>query len=190
MKQNLTHQEASTKKRVFSLLIDYFLLVVANVIFYFLLVSQVANNLPFVKDISSEFYSSYDSVETLIDESKLNSLTKENYIKMSVKSSLGEDYYPLASYDQVSFLTKENDSLYYYFYVFKEENIDDYLDGDFTKNDYLLNIEKSNYFDVQDDYYVLKEEEAVKLGDYLFNNNEVFLDEYNSFSNFINEQFN
>ena len=54
--EEIVHQDASTKKRVFALLIDYFLLVVGNVIFYFILVSQVANALPLMKELSNSFY--------------------------------------------------------------------------------------------------------------------------------------
>ena len=70
--KEIVHQDASTKKRVLALLIDYFLLVIGNVIFYFLVVSQIANALPIMKDLSNAFYNSYNEVEEIIEESKLN----------------------------------------------------------------------------------------------------------------------
>ena len=42
----------------------------------------------------------------------------------------------------------------------------------------------------QDNYYLLKEEIAIKAGDYLFNDNQVFKNEYESLYSFILNNFN
>ena len=124
--EEIVHQDASTKKRVFALLINYFLLVVGNVIFYFILVSQVANALPLMKELSNSFYESYTTTNQIIEDSKLDSITSSNYIKMSVKTTLGEKYYLTTEYDLLASLNKTNDPIYYYLneYKIKSNNLD------------------------------------------------------------------
>ena len=188
--EEIVHQDASTKKRVFALLIDYFLLVVGNVIFYFILVSQVANALPLMKELSNSFYESYTTTNQIIEESKLDTITSSNYIKMSVKTTLGEKYYLTTEYDLLASLNKSNDPIYYYLNEYKVNHLDEYQDDSFTLNNYLNDIKSSNYYDMtSDNYYLLKEEVASHIGDYLFNNNQVFKEEYDSFYEFTINNF-
>ena len=188
--EEIVHQDASTKKRVFALLIDYFLLVVGNVIFYFILVSQVANALPLMKELSNSFYESYTTTNQIIEDSKLDTITSSNYIKMSVKTTLGEKYYLTTEYDLLASLNKSNDPIYYYLNEYKVNHLDEYQDDSFTLNNYLNDIKSSNYYDMtSDNYYLLKEEVASHIGDYLFNNNLVFKEEYDSFYEFTINNF-
>ena len=189
--EEIIHQDASTKKRVLALLIDYFLLVIGNVIFYFLIVSQIANTLPIMKDLSNAFYNSYNEVEEIIEESKLDSISSLNYLKMSVKTRLGESYFVDTEYELLGSLNKENDPIYFYLNNYKSENISSYLNNDINLESYLNKIEKSSFFDMsQDNYYLLKEDIAIKVGDYLFNDNQVFKNEYESLYSFIVNNFN
>ena len=189
--EKIIHQDALTKKRVFALLIDYFLLVVGNVIFYFILVSQVANSLPIMKNLSNDFYTSYNKTQEIIEESKLDTLTPTNYLKMSIKTSLGEKYFLTTDYDLTGTLTKENDPVYYYLNVYKTSHLDEYQDDSLSLDSYLEDIKLSNYFDLtSDNYYLLKEAVAIKIGDYVFNDNQVFKDEYDIFYSFISENIN
>lgn len=189
--EELVHQKASTKKRIFSVLIDYFLVMVLTVILYFILVSQVANIIPSFKEISNNFYQSYETLSTLVDDSKLNTLTSDSFIKMSIKSTLGEDYFYTNEYNMINPLSKDNDSLYYYFSTFKEEHHDEYTNINSVNLNYLFNyFSSANFYHLENDYYVLNEEIALKVGDFLFNANDSNKNSYNELNKYIDEIFN
>lgn len=189
--EELIHQKASNKKRIFSVLIDYFLVMVLTVILYFVLVSQIANTLPSFKEISNNFYYSYDVLSSLVEESKLSNLTSDSFIKMGIKSSLGEEYFYTNEYDMINPLSKDNDSLYYYFSTFKEKHREEYTNLNEVNLNYLINyFSSSNYYHLEKNYYVLNQEIALKVGDYLFNENISNKTSYDEVNNFINDILN
>lgn len=189
METRLTYQKAETKKRVFSVLIDYFLLTIGTVIFYFVLVMQVANTLPISKNISENFYTNYSNINTILEESHLDSIKPESYLNMAVKSSLGEEYYPTTEYDLLANLNKETDPIYYYLSTYKEDEKTSYVGLSFNVENYINDLTNSSYFERQDDYIKLNEDIAKRVGDYLFYDNENMKDDYNNLLSFINEEF-
>lgn len=190
MENRLTYQKAETKKRVFSVFIDYFLLTIGTVIFYFLLVMQVANTLPISKNISENFYTNYSHINTILEESHLDSINPESYLKMAIKSSLGEDYYPTSEYNLIADLNMETDPIHYYLSTFKEEEKDNYEDFSFDVDTYIKDLINSSYFLSQETYIKLDENVAKRVGDYLFYGNQNMKEDYNALFSFINEEFN
>lgn len=166
---------ASRKSRILSMLIDYFLIVVLGITLYFVLVNPVSNKIKIVEENSATFYTSYIELKKIEDDTKLESFNEDSYLKMMVKGTLGEGFYKSGNYDEVVPLNKTNDIIFNYYYTYKVNNSSNYESSSF---DFLTDIIKYQIFESKDNYYNLKEEEALKIGDYLFNKNESFVRNY------------
>ncbi len=167
---------ASRKCRILSMLIDYFLIVVLGITLYFVLVNPVSNKIKIVEQNSSTFYTSYIGLKKIEDETKLESLNEDSYLKMMVKGTLGEGYYKSRNYEEIVPLNETNDIIFNYYYTYKVNNSSNYESSNY---DFLTEINKYQMFEIKDNYYNLKEDEALKIGDYLFNKNESFIKKYN-----------
>ncbi len=167
---------ASRKNRILSMLIDYFLIVVLGITLYFTLVNPVSNKIKIVEQNSSTFYTSYIGLKKIEDETKLESFNEDSYLKMMVKGTLGEGYYKSRNYEEIVPLNETNDIIFNYYYTYKVNNSSNYESSNY---DFLTEINKYQMFEIKDNYYNLKEDEALKIGDYLFNKNESFIKKYN-----------
>lgn len=167
---------ASRKNRILSMLIDYFLIVVLGITLYFTLVNPASNKIKIVEQNSSTFYTSYIGLKKIEDETKLESFNEDSYLKMMVKGTLGEGYYKSRNYEEIVPLNETNDIIFNYYYTYKVNNSSNYESSNY---DFLTEINKYQMFEIKDNYYNLKEDEALKIGDYLFNKNESFIKKYN-----------
>lgn len=167
---------ASRKNRILSMLIDYFLIVVLGITLYFALVNPISNKIKFVENNGATFYTSYIGLKKIEDETKLESFNEDSYLKMMVKGTLGEGYYKSRNYEEIVPLNETNDIIFNYYYTYKVNNSSNYGSSSY---DLLTEINKYQIFEIKDGYYNLKEEEALKIGDYLFNKNESFIKKYN-----------
>lgn len=171
-KRNLTfsYEVTSTKKKILSYLLDFFMIVVFTTIINIFSNNFVTNNLTSVKENSALFYESYEENESIIEASHLKSFNNESYLMMLIKSSLTEDNFPGTDFFKVIELTKENDAIFLYYQDYKINNLELYLNKeDFDPNSYLTSFASNEYFIIKEDYYYLKEEVALKIGDNIFN---------------------
>ena len=167
---------ASRKNRILSMLIDYFLIVVLGITLYFALVNPISNKIKFVENNGATFYTSYIGLKKIEDDTKLECFNEDSYLKMMVKGTLGEGYYKSRNYEEIVPLNETNDIIFNYYYTYKVNNSSNYESSDY---DFLTEINKYQMFEIKDNYYNLKEDEALKIGDYLFNKNESFIKKYN-----------
>ena len=167
---------APRKNRILSMLIDYFLIVVLGITLYFTLANPVSNKIKIVEQNSSTFYTSYIGLKKIEDETKFESFNEDSYLKMMVKGTLGEGYYKSRNYEEIVPLNETNDIIFNYYYTYKVNNSSNYESSNY---DFLTEINKYQMFEIKDNYYNLKEDEALKIGDYLFNKNESFIKKYN-----------
>lgn len=167
---------ASRKNRILSMLIDYFLIVVLGITLYFVLINPVSNKIKFVENNGATFYTSYIGLKKMEDDTKLEIFNEDSYLKMMVKGTLGEGYYKSRNYEEIVPLNETNDIIFNYYYTYKVNNSSIYESSNY---DFLTEINKYQIFEIKDGYYNLKEDEALKIGDYLFNKNESFIKKYN-----------
>lgn len=167
----ISYDVVSSKKRILSYLLDFFMIVILTTIINVFSMNFITNNLPFVKENSALFYDSYNRNEEVINSSYLENFNNESYLMMLIKSSLSEDNFPGTDFSKVVSLNKENDAIYLYYHDYKLNNLDIYLNNDyFNPNEYINNFINSEYFIINNEnYYFLKEEVAIKLGDNIFN---------------------
>ena len=160
----------SSKKKVLSYLIDYFMVIIFTIIINLISINFILNNIPSVKENNSNFYTQYEINEKVIEDSYLNDFNSDNYLMMLVRSSLNETNFPGTDFSKVLPLAKENDPFYLYYFKYKENNLNLYKNNDnYEPSNYYESLNKSNYFIFNDDYYALKEEVALKVGDNIFN---------------------
>lgn len=178
------------KERILSYLIDYFLVLVLTIILDLACFTQIANSLPRVKENSTLFYESYLNQEDIIKETKLNDVSPQNYLKMCIKSSLDSNYFLGTEFKDINALNKENDPLYFYYFSYKINHLELYEDKyTYSTLIFLKTLQNSIIFEVKDDYYTLKKEVAIDVGDYIFNSNLSKKNEYEDSQNFITNLF-
>ena len=165
-----SNEVLSSKKKILSYLIDYFMVIIFTVIINLISINFILNNIPSVKENNSNFYTQYEINEKVIEDSYLNDFNSNNYLMMLVRSSLDESNFPGTDFSKVLPLSKENDPFYLYYFKYKNSNLDLYKNNDnYNPSLYYETLNKSNYFIFSNDYYMLKEDVALKVGDNIFN---------------------
>ena len=190
-----SNEVISSKKKILSYLIDYFMVIIFTVIINLISINFILNNIPSVKENNSNFYTQYEINEKVIEDSYLNDFNSNNYLMMLVRSSLDESNFPGTDFSKVLPLSKENDPFYLYYFKYKNSNLDLYKNNDnYNPSLYYETLNKSNYFIFSNDYYMLKEDVALKVGDNIFNkssSNETLKSEVlNIINNIYNESTN
>ena len=190
-----SNEVLSSKKKILSYLIDYFMVIIFTVIINLISINFILNNIPSVKENNSNFYTQYEINEKVIEDSYLNDFNSNNYLMMLVRSSLDESNFPGTDFSKVLPLSKENDLFYLYYFKYKNSNLDLYKNNDnYNPSLYYETLNKSNYFIFSNDYYMLKEDVALKVGDNIFNkssSNETLKSEVlNIINNIYNEATN
>ena len=190
-----SNEVLSSKKKILSYLIDYFMVIIFTVIINLISINFILNNIPSVKENNSNFYTQYEINENVIEDSYLNDFNSNNYLMMLVRSSLDESNFPGTDFSKVLPLSKENDPFYLYYFKYKDSNLDLYKNNDsYNPSLYYETLNKSNYFVFNDDYYALKEDVALKVGDNIFNksssNETLKIEVLNVINNIYNEATN
>ncbi len=165
-----SNEVLSSKKKILSYLIDYFMVIIFTVIINLISINFILNNIPSVKESNSNFYTQYAINEKVIEDSYLNDFNSNNYLMMLVRSSLDDSNFPGTDFSKVLPLSKENDPFYLYYFKYKDSNLDLYKNNDnYNPSLYYETLNKSDYFIFNNDYYALKEDVALKVGDNIFN---------------------
>ena len=190
-----SNEVLSSKKKILSYLIDYFMVIIFTVIINLISINFILNNIPNVKENNSNFYTQYEINEKVIEDSYLNDFNSNNYLMMLVRSSLDESNFPGTDFSKVLPLSKENDPFYLYYFKYKDSNLDLYKNNDnYNPSLYYETLNKSDYFIFNNDYYALKEDVALKVGDNIFNktnsNENLKKDVLNVINNIYNESTN
>ena len=169
------------KERIFSRFLDYFLILVGTIFLELSIVSPLINNVDYIKKNNENFYVTYNEQEKIISETRINDVSIDSFLAMAIKAKLEDKNYFLdTNFVNINPLTKDNDVVYFYFTDYKVNHIENYLDSaSYNVLDFLKNLQNSTIFEKNEDYYSIKEDVAISVGDYIFNNNPSKINTYN-----------
>lgn len=173
--------------------IDVICLLIISCLF-FGICELISNNMDVIKNKRNDMSVQKDQLYTLVDDSKLDvydyssfslkgsSSICKKYMYSLVLESLKNNNEDNASnssvYAGISPITKESDNIYYYYVIYKTNNISSYSNKENYGVDYFLTLGKDNidfdtYFELKDNYPYLKKDIALSIHEYYKNENYI-----------------
>lgn len=209
------YKKASWNKRLYSVLLDFLILLVLNLFIFVGIAKLIGDNLPSVKDKLNtldeiNIKANEETIRSHLIEYDTNNNqleTKEiidNIIKRALKSSL--IYYNIETYnsyddykslDTIEYLSdSSNDNLYYYYniYRFNNENYNNSNEFIGFKKYYVDILKVKDYFNLElindnkESYFNLDITNA--LSSYYFDNDEYYLETYENIHNLYLSSYN